>query len=78
MYPTKLCTCDTQMQSLLKDDDNSKASLTSEKKLTCRPKRALMKNITVHLIVIIRKIYNTNSGIVTGWHYMPSCSGKIN
>ena len=41
-------------------------------KLTCQPKNALLKNLTVHSIVIILKIYNVNSGFVTGWHYMPS------
>ena len=47
-----------------------------ENKLTCQPKSAPLKNLTVHsIVIIIHKIYNANSGFVTGWHYMPSFYG---
>ena len=35
-------------------------------------KKCYAENLTVHSIVVILKIYNNNSGFVTGWHYMPS------
>ena len=47
-----------------------------ENKLTCQPISAPLKNLTIHSVVIILKIYNANSGLVRGWHYMPSASGK--
>ena len=39
-------------------------------KLTCRAESALLKNLTLHSVVIIHKIYSVNSGFVTGWHYI--------
>ena len=43
-----------------------------------KEKSTPLKNLTVHSTVIILKIYNMNSGFVTGWHYMPSFAGKKN
>ena len=46
--------------------DRGRAYKPSGNKLTCRPKSAPLKNFTVCSIVIILKIYNANSGFVTG------------
>ena len=45
-------------------------------KLACLAESTPLKNLIVHSIAIIHKIYSANSCFVTGWHNMPRFSGK--